>query len=74
MIAPEIEKLSKTPEMENGDVKFYKVNVDSLDRLAAKEGVSAMPTFIICKDGKEVERCVGARLEAIKSALAKHMK
>lgn len=59
--------------MTSNDVKFYKVNVDKCDELAAKMKVSAMPTFVLFKDGKEVERVVGARVDKIKEAIKKHM-
>ena len=51
-IAPEIEKLSA--EEGNGNVVFLKVDVDKAEDAAADNGISAMPTFILFKEGKKV--------------------
>jgi thioredoxin 1 len=42
------------------DIAFLKVDVDELEDVAAGCEVSAMPTFLAMKDGKEVERLVGS--------------
>jgi thioredoxin 1 len=57
---PTLEKLAK--EYEN--IKFYKVDVDILEDIAKEEDISAMPTFILYKDGKELEqKTKGYRLQ-----------
>ncbi len=55
MLAPIIEELAES--MKN--VKFAKINVDENQEYAEKFGVRSIPTLIIFKDGKEVERIVG---------------
>ena len=56
MMAPVIDQLSK--DMTN--VKFAKVNVDEEPELAGNAGVRGIPTLVLYKDGKEVNRIVGA--------------
>jgi len=54
-MAPLFETLSK----EIKKVKFAKLNVDTHQDIASSSGVRGIPTFIIYKNGKEVERIVG---------------
>ncbi|GMG07281.1 thioredoxin [Aspergillus oryzae] len=51
MITPAIERLSN----ENQGVKFYKVDVDGLNTIAADLGIAAMPTFVFFKDGQQIK-------------------
>lgn len=57
MIAPMIEELAG--EME-GKAKVLKLNVDESMDTAQTYGVMSIPTLIFFKDGKEVDRAVGA--------------
>ena len=41
-------------------VTIEKINVDENQELTAKHGVMSIPTYIIEKDGQEVERIIGA--------------
>lgn len=41
-------------------IKFARVNVDQNQDISMKFGVQAIPTFIMFKDGKQVERMMGA--------------
>ena len=43
-----------------GKVKIVKLNVDEVASVAAQYGITAIPTLIFFKDGKEAERMVGA--------------
>ncbi|MEK7581395.1 MAG: thioredoxin [Patescibacteria group bacterium] len=54
---PIIEELEKEFK---GKVTFEKINVDENQELTATHGVMSIPTYIIEKDGKEMERIVGA--------------
>ena len=54
---PMIEELEKEFK---GKVEFEKINVDENQELTAKHGVMYIPTYIIEKDGQEVERIIGA--------------
>ncbi len=54
-----------------GKALFAKVNVDEQENAAAKYGVSNIPTLVILKDGKEVQRFVGLQKEeALRSGLS----
>ncbi|HKQ05838.1 MAG TPA: thioredoxin TrxC [Blastocatellia bacterium] len=56
-IAPVIEQLAT--EMA-GRVKVAKLNVDDSPQTAARFGVRSIPTLLILKNGREVDRLVGA--------------
>lgn len=58
MIAPSIEAMAK--EM-SGKAKIGKLDVDSNPVTASKFHVQSIPTLIIFKDGREVDRIVGAQ-------------
>ncbi|MCD6331281.1 MAG: thioredoxin [Thermoplasmata archaeon] len=57
LIAPVIEKLAK--EMK-GKVVFAKLNVDENPKMAMKYRVMSIPTLILFKNGKIMDRLVGA--------------
>lgn len=57
MIAPVLDRLAA--EMD-GQIRIAKVNIDENQRLAQQYGVMSIPTMLIFKDGKEVDRLVGA--------------
>ena len=63
-IAPVLEELSDDFD---GKAHIVKVNVDENGKLAGDYEVHGIPCLVIFKDGKEVERVVGA--EARKSTL-----
>ncbi|XP_053989898.1 thioredoxin-2 [Hylaeus volcanicus] len=68
MIAPKIEELSK----EMPDVMFLKVDVDECEDVAEKYKITSMPTFILLKNGKQVESFSGANYEKLKSTILQH--
>ena len=55
MMAPILEEL----EGELGNISFCKVNVDDEQGLALEYKVMSIPTMVLFKDGKEIERTVG---------------
>ncbi len=57
MIAPAIEELAK--EM-RGKVVFAKLNTDENQQTAIKYRIMSIPTLMLFKDGKLVDRTVGA--------------
>lgn len=57
MMAPIIGELAKDY---TGKVAFGKLNVDENPQTTARFGIMGIPTFLIIKNGKEVERLVGA--------------
>jgi thioredoxin 1 len=46
---------------ERDDLRVVQLDVDEHQRTAAEYGVLSMPTFILFRDGREVQRLVGAR-------------
>jgi len=56
-IAPVVEQLAKDY---SGKVVFGKLNVDENPETAQKYGIMAIPTLLVMKNGKEVDRIVGA--------------
>ena len=55
-IAPIVDELAKEY---SGKVVFGKLNVDENPETTNKFGVMAIPTLLVMKDGKEVDRVVG---------------
>lgn len=56
------------------DVEFIKIDVDTLTDVAKEYGVEAMPTFILLKNGKVVDKVVGARREDLQKKIEKYSK
>lgn len=44
---------------EETEVKFVKMNIDNCEDIAIEYQVMSIPTLVVIKDGKEVERSVG---------------
>jgi len=64
MVSPVLEKLAAKYA---GRVKLAKVNVDQAPRTQARFEVQGIPTLIVLKDGKVVERQTGAAPEPVLS-------
>ena len=56
MMSSIIEKIAE----ENKDIVVGKINVDEEEDLAVRYNVMSIPTFIVIKNGEEVNRIVGA--------------
>jgi thioredoxin 1 len=56
MITPIVEDLAKAYD---GRAGFAKINTDENAKLAGQLGIMGIPTLILFKDGKEVDRIVG---------------
>nr|QFQ66337.1 redoxin [Phanerochaete pseudomagnoliae]QFQ66358.1 thioredoxin [Xylaria sp.] len=54
------------------DVQFAKIDVDELPDVAQEFRVQAMPTFVLVKKGKEVDRIVGAKKDELENKIQKH--
>ncbi|EKB55230.1 MULTISPECIES: thioredoxin [Facklamia] len=66
MQSPVVDQLAE--EME-GQVEFFKMNVDEETKVASEFGIMSIPTMIVKKEGQVVEKLVGfhdkARLEKV---------
>ncbi|VDO89295.1 unnamed protein product [Heligmosomoides polygyrus] len=51
---------------------FLKVNVDNSPDIRQQYGIRAMPTFVLIKQGLEVERIEGANPQALELAINRH--
>ena len=70
MVAPTIDELAV--EMA-GRVRFAKMNVDENPATSARFGVRSIPTLLVIKDGREVDRIVGVQPKAaIAARLERH--
>ena len=67
-IAPIYNQLS-TAHAAPGKFAFVKVNVDEAREIAAQYGIQAMPTFLLFKDGKQIEEIKGADPRQLKSVI-----
>ncbi|XP_022751422.1 thioredoxin H1-like [Durio zibethinus] len=68
-IAPFLAELAK----KFPTVMFIKVDVDELKEVATDWAVEAMPTFMFLKEGKIVDKVVGAKKDDLQLTVAKHM-
>ena len=57
MVLPIVEEIAE----ERQDIKVGKINVDEQPELASQFGVMSIPTLVVIKDGKIVNRAMGAR-------------
>lgn len=66
MVGPEVEAIGETY---GGRAEVVKVNIDDQPNLASQYNIMSVPTLIVIKDGKEVNRVVGYRPRKEISAL-----
>ncbi|XXG94304.1 thioredoxin trx1 [Hypoxylon texense] len=73
-IAPILANHSKEEQFK--DIYFAKIDVDDLPELSQELGITAMPTFMLFKDGEmePAEKLVGANPNALVAMLKKHAK
>lgn len=67
VISPKFEAFSELYP----NVHFVKVDVDQAQEIAATMGITAMPTFIFFKDGKQVDKVMGADPAQLEASLKK---
>ncbi len=65
MIAPVVEKLA---ERYQGRLKVCKLNTDEAPATASRFDIRGIPTLLLFKEGKEVERLVGFAPEPVLAA------
>lgn len=69
MLAPVLEDFAN----EESGIEVYKVNVDNDPDLAREFKVSSIPTMILFKDGKQIEKKIGfAPKDALKAWIANY--
>lgn len=68
-IAPILAELAKKLPQ----VMFVKVDVDELKEVARDWAIEAMPTFIFLREGKIVDKVVGAKKDELQQTIAKHV-
>lgn len=61
MVAPVIEELAG----EHAEVQFAKLDVDQVPDIAMRFNVAAIPTVVLFKAGKEVQRFVGVQPKSV---------
>ncbi|TKY75194.1 Thioredoxin H-type [Spatholobus suberectus] len=67
-ISPILAEIAK--KMPN--IIFLKVDVDELETVSREWGIEAMPTFLFLKEGKLVDKVVGAKKEELQLTISKH--
>ena len=55
MLSPIVDQVAQ----ENEDIKVVKVNIDESQDLAMKYQVMTIPTLVVIKEGKEINRSIG---------------
>jgi thioredoxin 1 len=71
MVAPIIDELAREYA---GKVVFGKLNVDENPQTAMQFGIMSIPTLLIMKNGKEIDRIIGALPKhSIEERLRRHM-
>ena len=69
MMTPVLDEVEKELK---GKATVAKLDIDHSSAIAAKFQVTSVPTLVLLKDGKEVDRLIGVRdAEAIKSFISK---
>ncbi|XP_021831598.1 thioredoxin H-type-like [Prunus avium] len=68
LIGPILAELAK----KNPEITFLKVYVDELKIVSEKWGVDAVPTFLFLKEGKVVDKIVGAKKDELRTKVVKH--
>jgi len=71
IVSPIIDELAKEYA---GKILFGKLNVDMNPRIPAEYQIMSIPTLLIFKDGKLVDRIIGARpRRALEAAITRHL-
>ena len=55
MLSPIVDEVAE----ENEDIKVVKINIDEVQDIAVEYQIMSIPTLVVIKNGKEVNRSVG---------------
>lgn len=67
-ISPVYSNLSK----KYPNAEYYKIEVDGVGEVSEEFKVTAVPTFIIFKDGKEVDQIIAPNPSMLEDVIIKH--
>lgn len=68
MLSPIIDELKE----EIDSCEFYKLNVDEAENISREYGIMSIPTILIFKDGKEINKSIGLKTkEELKELIEK---
>ncbi len=68
MLSPIIDELKE----EVDSCEFYKLNVDEAENISREYGIMSIPTILIFKDGKEINKSIGLKTkEELKELIEK---
>ena len=68
MIAPHLEKLSKTHK----NILFIIIDTEEMDELIASLEIMALPSFMIYKKGALVDKFAGSHVAILEQLIKKH--
>ena len=51
--------LEHVADKHKGEYNFYQIDIDSAENIAVRQGITAVPTVVIYKEGKELGRTSG---------------
>ena len=68
MLSPIIDELKE----EVDSCEFYKLNVDEAENISREYGIMSIPTVLVFKDGKEINKSIGLKTkEELKELIEK---
>ena len=71
MVSPIVEQMGREYA---GRLKVVKLNIDGAPAIAARFGVQGIPLLVVIKDGREIDRVVGAvPADQLRAVLARHV-
>ena len=71
MLAPIVEEVAS----EHEDLKVVRINIDNEESIAMDYQIMSIPTLVLIKDGKEVDRVIGAvQKKVIENMIGKEQK
>jgi thioredoxin 2 len=71
MVSPVVEQMGREFA---GRLKVVKLNIDETPAIAARYGVQGIPLLVVIKDGREIDRVVGAVPAAqLRAVLERHV-